>query len=105
MFMLLSSYLVIFPVFTDCEDGDRVTDEEHAALDSAGIVFGQLTDVWPDAILYNESENSLWFIEAVTSDGEVDNHKFRQNFCRMHNNIRNLEEARLSTAIRKQPIC
>lgn len=36
-------------MFTDCEDGDRVTDEEHAALDSAGIVFGQLTDVWPDA--------------------------------------------------------
>lgn len=64
------------PVFTDCEDGDRVTDEEHAALDSAGIVFGQLTDVWPDAILYNESENSLCFIEAVTSDGEVDNHKY-----------------------------
>lgn len=64
------------PVFTDCEDGDRVTDEERAALDSAGIVFGQLTDVWPDAILYNESENSLWFIEAVTSDGEVDNHKY-----------------------------
>ena len=64
------------PVFTDCEDGDRVTDEERAALDSAGIVFGQLTDVWPDAILYNESETSLWFIEAVTSDGEVDNHKY-----------------------------
>lgn len=64
------------PVFTDCEDGDRVTDEERDALDSAGIVFGQLTDVWPDAILYNEAENSLWFIEAVTSDGEVDNHKY-----------------------------
>jgi hypothetical protein len=62
-------------VFTDCEDGDRITDNEHILLNDAGIVFGQLQDVWPDVILYNEERNALWFIEAVTSDGEVDAHK------------------------------
>lgn len=73
------------PVYTDCEDGDRITNEERDALNSAGIVFGQLTDVWPDAILYNETQNSLWFIEAVTSDGEVDNHKY-EGLIRICNN-------------------
>lgn len=62
-------------VFTDYSDGDRVSPEERALLDQCGIVFGTINDLWPDAILYNESEESLWFIEAVTSDGEADLHK------------------------------
>lgn len=62
-------------VFTDADDGDRITEKELAVLKSFGIKFGGLTDVWPDAILYNKQSNSLWFIEAVTSDGEVDKHK------------------------------
>lgn len=63
------------PLFTDSADGDRVTAEERAALDQYGIVFGTIDDVWPDAILYNPDEEKLWFIEAVTSDGEADIHK------------------------------
>ena len=63
------------PVFTDFADGDRVTDEERALLDQYGIVFGTINDVWPDAILINPDTKTLWFIEAVTSDGEADNHK------------------------------
>lgn len=72
------------PVFTDYEDGDRVTDYERISLNTAGIIFGDITDVWPDAILYNEQENAIWFIEAVTSDGEVDIHKYEglQRICK-----------------------
>lgn len=63
------------PLFTDSADGDRVTAEERTALDQYGIVFGSIDDVWPDAILYHPDEQKLWFIEAVTSDGEADIHK------------------------------
>ena len=71
------------PVFTDFADGDRVTEEERAALDQYGIVFGTIDDMWPDAILYNPAEEKLWFIEAVTSDGEADLHKVEglQTIC------------------------
>ncbi len=33
-------------------------------------------DACPDVILYNSTRNALWFIEAVTSDGEVDCQKW-----------------------------
>lgn len=62
-------------VFKDADNGDRITKNEKLLLNEYGIVFGKLNDVWPDAILFNPKTNSLWFIEAVTSDGEVDNHK------------------------------
>ncbi|GAA6280733.1 BsuBI/PstI family type II restriction endonuclease [Enterocloster bolteae] len=64
-------------VFTDYEDGNRVTDKEREQLNRYGIVFGTISDVWPDAILFNPQTNSLWFIEAVTSDGEADVHKMQ----------------------------
>ncbi len=59
-------------IYTDAIDGERITEGEQNKLDKYGIIFGGLDSVWPDAILYNENLNSLWFIEAVTSDGEVD---------------------------------
>lgn len=62
-------------VFTDYADGDRVSEQEKETLKKCGIVFGTIEDLWPDAILYNQEEESLWFIEAVTSDGEADLHK------------------------------
>nr|WP_279285921.1 BsuBI/PstI family type II restriction endonuclease [Clostridium sporogenes] len=64
-------------IYVDDSDGDRVTELEKRNLIKVGIVFGQADDVWPDAILYNKNENSIWFIEAVTSDGEVDEAKMR----------------------------
>lgn len=75
------------PVFTDFADGDRVTDEEREALDRYGIIFGTINDVWPDAILINPETNTLWFIEAVTTDGEADNHKVEglKAICRNSN--------------------
>lgn len=68
----LSEYVVIYK---DDSDGDRVNHNERQMLDKHGIVFGGLDNVWPDVILYNEKEEKLAFIEAVTSDGEVDNAK------------------------------
>ncbi len=32
----------------------------------------------PDILLWNETTDELWVIEAVTSDGEVDLHKVEQ---------------------------
>lgn len=71
------------PIFKDSDDGDRITLEEQNNLDKYGINFGNLDDVWPDVILYNKKKNSLWFIEAVTSDGEIDLHKMEglQKIC------------------------
>ena len=58
-------------VYIDTEDGDRISKTEQCILNKYGIKI-ELSDVCPDIILFNKEENSLWFIEAVTSDGEVD---------------------------------
>lgn len=70
----LADYAVLF---VDVEDGQRVTDEESQALKNAGIEI-TLADAMPDILLMNQAHNSLWIIEAVTSDGEVDDHKVNQ---------------------------
>jgi hypothetical protein len=69
-------------VYIDDSDGDRITEEDKNKLQSLGITI-ELDDVWPDVILVNEKENALWFIEAVTSDGEVDLQKMQglQKIC------------------------
>lgn len=76
-------------IFKDADDGDRISAEEQQILNKFKITFGSLADVWPDVILYNEEKNSLWFIEAVTSDGEVDSHKLKgfKSICKNSNKI------------------
>jgi len=64
-------------LFEDVEDGTRVTSEEEAALINAGIPLS-LADAMPDILLWHPSKDALWVIEAVTSDGEVDQHKINQ---------------------------
>lgn len=64
-------------LFVDYEDGQRVTDEEEELLAQAGITLA-LGDAVPDLLLWNPETNVLWVIEAVTSDGEVDEHKVCQ---------------------------
>jgi len=64
-------------VYVDETDGERVTDEDRRTLTNAGIEI-TLADAMPDVLLWNRSTDSLWVIEAVTSDGEVDNHKVQQ---------------------------
>ncbi|WP_281962630.1 BsuBI/PstI family type II restriction endonuclease, partial [Bacillus cereus] len=76
-------------IFKDADDGDRISAEEQQILNKFNMTFGSLADVWPDVILYNEEKNSLWFIEAVTSDGEVDSHKLKgfKSICKNSNKI------------------
>ena len=70
----LPDYVV---VYTDMGDGDRITEEEENALSAIGISL-TISDAMPDVLLIDKASNSLWVIEAVTSDGEVDLHKVAQ---------------------------
>ena len=65
-----------YVVFEDSGDGDRITAAEKAALERHGVEL-DLSDAWPDLILVHDTDKSLWFIEAVTSDGEIDGHKLQ----------------------------
>jgi len=64
-------------IYVDDGDGDRITDAQRFALGQAGIEL-TLSDAMPDVLLWNRDTDTLWVIEAVTSDGEVDIHKLRQ---------------------------
>ena len=64
-------------LYIDEADGDRVTEDDHQRLAEAGISI-ELSDSMPDVLLWNPSGNHPWVIEAVTSDGEVDYHKFQE---------------------------
>ncbi len=64
-------------VFIDVADGERITFEEKASLAEAGLSLS-LADAMPDVLLWNPASDSIWIIEAVTSDGEVDTHKVTQ---------------------------
>ena len=64
-------------VYVDDGDGDRITDEDRARFDEAGIEL-TLDDAMPDVLLWNPKTDFLWVIEAVTSDGEVDIHKMEK---------------------------
>lgn len=61
------------PILIDAFDGDRISEQDQLRLKENNILI-ELDDVRPDVILINKEE-SLWFIEAVTSDGEVDEQK------------------------------
>jgi hypothetical protein len=64
-------------LFVDDGDGDRISKEQKTRLKNAGIEF-KLSDAMPDVLLWNPKTDKLWVLEAVTSDGEVDNHKVDQ---------------------------
>lgn len=64
-------------LYIDDADGDRITDAERARLAAAGIEI-TLDDAMPDVLLWKRETDELWIIEAVTSDGEVDQHKVDQ---------------------------
>ncbi|WP_237712312.1 BsuBI/PstI family type II restriction endonuclease [Pantoea sp. Sc1] len=61
-------------IYIDDGDGDRITSEQQNVLTDAGVTIA-IHDSMPDILLLNRKNNSLWVIEAVTSDGEVDIHK------------------------------
>ena len=58
-------------IYTDAYDGDRVDADERAQLKSAGLEL-TLADSFPDVVFYNQAAKSVWCVEAVISDGEVD---------------------------------
>lgn len=72
-------------IYKDNADGARISDEEKENFREYGITLN-LSDAFPDLILA-DNNNQLWFIEAVTSDGEVDEQKFNllQKFCIRNN--------------------
>jgi hypothetical protein len=64
-------------LFVDDADGDRVSEGEREALWGSGLDLS-LGDAMPDVLLWDRETDALWIIEAVTSDGEVDQHKVDQ---------------------------
>lgn len=62
-------------IFEDYSDGERIPEGRRRQLEEFGVRVG-LAGVWPDVILYDSTSDSLWFIEAVTTDGEVDQQKW-----------------------------
>jgi BsuBI/PstI restriction endonuclease domain len=64
-------------LFVDDSDGDRVSEGERDSMWGSGLDLS-LGDAMPDVLLWNRKTDALWIIEAVTSDGEVDQHKVEQ---------------------------
>ena len=64
-------------VYIDIADGKRITRKDERSLEQAGLTLS-LADAMPDILLWNPKADSIWIIEAVTSDGEVDTHKVEQ---------------------------
>lgn len=62
------------PLFVDVGDGERVPPDAQDTLARARLSLG-LGDPMPDIVLWNPATDAIWIVEAVTSDGEVDNQK------------------------------
>jgi BsuBI/PstI restriction endonuclease domain len=58
-------------VFVDDADGDRVQERWQSQLEALGLM-PDLASRWPDAMLVNARDRTIWFVDAVTSDGEID---------------------------------
>ncbi len=63
-------------VYVDDSDGERISDEDRETLSAVGLTI-KLEDPMPDVLLHNRETDELWDIEAVTSDGEVDEQRVR----------------------------
>jgi hypothetical protein len=61
-------------IYVDDTDGDRVSLEEAAELEDRGLSFGESWR-YPDALLVDDDASEVWIIDAVTSDGEVDENR------------------------------
>jgi hypothetical protein len=58
-------------VFIDDADGERIQKQWRDRLEALNLE-PDLASRWPDAILVHNRARALWFIDAVTSDGEID---------------------------------
>lgn len=59
-------------VFIDDDDGRRVRDEWRPRLEELNLMPDEEKGRYPDALLVNALVRQLWFVDAVSSDGEVD---------------------------------
>lgn len=59
-------------VFIDDEDSQRVREEWRPRLEELNLMPDEEKGRYPDAILARESSREVWFVDAVTSDGEID---------------------------------
>lgn len=58
-------------VYIDNGSGKRETPEETAVLSKAGVFFIR-SDRIPDLLFWNPNTDSLWVVDAISTDGEVD---------------------------------
>lgn len=58
-------------IFIDDADGERIQERWREHLEDLALM-PDLASRWPDAILVNSPQRAVWFIDAVTSDGEID---------------------------------
>ncbi len=58
-------------VFISDAGEERIKADWKEELEPRGLL-PDLDSLWPDAILVRDSDLSLWFIDAVTTDGEID---------------------------------
>lgn len=69
--LLVSAAAEYTLIFVDDEDGNRIRDEFREQLELRNLM-PDLSSKWPDAILVEDESRSVWFVDAVTSDGEID---------------------------------
>jgi len=82
-------------VFIDEADGQRIAGKWDAKLDRLGLK-PDLDSLWPDAILVDPGRKALWFIDAVKTDGEID--ELRAQQLRGWSSSRGYEAAGMTTA-------
>ncbi|MBS1882105.1 MAG: hypothetical protein JSS97_04020 [Actinobacteria bacterium] len=58
-------------VFVDDADGERIQERWRSRLKALDLE-PDLASRWPDAILVDTRHQTIWFVDAVTSDGEID---------------------------------
>jgi hypothetical protein len=57
--------------FVDEADGERIAAKWEKPLDKLGLK-PDLESPWPDAILVKRRAKQVWFVDAVKTDGEID---------------------------------
>lgn len=82
-------------IFVDDDDGNRIRDEWRDKLEEAGIEL-TLDDRFPDAILWSRERDDFLILDAVTSDGEVDEIRMsdiQESFARQGKRVRHFATA------------
>lgn len=74
---LLNSVAIGFElVFIDDSDGARIAPEWDDRLDELGLK-PDLDSLWPDGLVVEPDGKRVWFVDAVTTDGEIDETRAR----------------------------